>query len=499
MASRQRGKSKKKILLSPELDRLHQTCLQAAKQNQWPALLQILQRQPSASSKAAPIALLELRALEKLQALPQLLDRSEALSKAFPRDARFWSFYSHALRLNGQIEAAVEPLRKAVKLAGADAALFNSLGSALKETGQFDEARNWLERSIKLDPTQAKAWWNLSDIRDDHAPAVDALQKLLARPDLKEPELVHFSLFRHLDRLGDLDLAFEHLAKANQIRHQRFQPDAAQDRKLTDAICGFFEQRPGDQSGRPDQGQQALFVFGMPRSGTTLVEQILACHSRVKGGNELTALNLASARVRAEHHLNGEFPQWLESLNADGWQQIGNHYLQLTDKLRGDSPRLTDKSLLNYRAAGLIHGALPAAHMVHVRRNVCDQAFGLYKQNFGDGILFSYSFDNIASAIADHNRLLELWQRVLPASHYHPIEYDSLVTQPDLRIPELLVNCELPAEDACLSPHQTERSVRTLSATQVREPINTRSLDAWRKYEKHLQPMLDALNQYDLI
>ncbi len=496
MASR---KPKKQKPLSPQLAKLRQACASNAASGNWPGLLALLQRCPPNLLNDAEVGLYQLQALEKQQMLPPLLQQAKSGVSQHPRDPRYWSFLSHALRLSGDVDGAVEPMRKAVKLAGPDAGLFNSLGSALKETGQFEEAENWLQRAVKMDPRNTKAWWNLSDIRSDHETAVAQLRSLLGKGNLPEPELVHFSLFRHLDRLGELDAAFSHLSQANQLRYEKFKPDAATDRKLTDQIVSYFETNLSVAGDNESFGDEAIFVFGMPRSGTTLVEQVLACHSQVQGGNELTALNVASAQVRARHRLEGEFPFWLEQLDQAGWKEIGDKYLVLTEALRGSFARLTDKSLLNFRAAGLITSALPGAHMVHVHRSPCDQAFGLFKQNFGDGILFSYHFENIASAIADHNRLLQLWTEKLPAKNYLPLAYESLAANPDTQIPQLLQGCALEPEAACLQPYKAERTVRTLSATQVRQPIGTASINSWEKYREQLQPMLEQLEKYQLI
>lgn len=459
-----------------------------------------------------------LTALESTGQHQALLSESQLCLEKLPRDAAMLSWNAHALRLNGRVDESVAVLRRAIQLAKPDATLFNSLGSALKETGNFEEALSWFDRALMMKPNLAKAHWNRSDLTDDHQSAIDSINTVLARNTTKDADenLLHFSLYRHHEKVEDFASAFKHLQLANQLKRAEIEYHSEQGSQLTDNIVEFF----GDsfeysrvenyaESGKKTESEKKakanpnnispIFIFGLPRSGTTLVEQILASHSQVHGGNELTFLNDAGAKIQAQHRLQGEFPNWINNLPDSGWNQIGRSYQDLTRTLDFSEPRISDKSLMNYRAAGLIAKSLPTAKMVHVVRDPMDVAFGCYKQVFGSGHLFSYDFNEIADMIADHQKLVAHWQQYLPKHQYFVLDYQELVQDPSAQIAKLLAFCELNDESECYTPENTQRIVRTLSAAQVRQPINLSGLGAWRRYESQLEPLVEALKSRALI
>ena len=446
-----------------------------------------------------------LTALEATGQHQALLSESQLCLETLPRDAATLSWNAHALRLNGRVDESVEILRRAIKQAKPDAALFNSLGSALKETGSFEEALGWFERAIRMQPSLAKAHWNRSDLVEDHQSAIETINKALPGNNSKllDEHLFHFSLYRHFEKMEDFDSAFKHLQLANRLKRSKIEYSSDQGTELTNRIIEFFDSTFEYESASEDKPKpkniQPIFIFGLPRSGTTLVEQILASHSEVHGGNELTFLNDAGAKVQAQHRIEGEFPNWMLNLPDNGWNQIGRNYQDLTQSLKFPEPRVTDKSLMNYRAAGLIAKSLPRAKMVHVVRDPMDVAFGCYKQVFGSGHLFSYDFEEIAEMIADHQKLVAHWQQYLPKRQYLVLDYQELVQEPSAQIAKLLAFCELDDEPECYTPENTNRTVRTLSATQVRQPINLSGLGGWKRYESELEPLRDALKSRALI
>lgn len=472
-----------------------------SKQEAWRDVVRLGNQLGDQRHRSEKISNQYLKALEAGSQHQALLTETQKCLEKQPRNPAMLSWRAHALRLNGQVEESIDLLRRAVQLAKPDAGLFNTLGSALKEAGDFDEARSWFDRAIRMQGNLAKAHWNRSDLVEDPQSAIEAIEKILQKQSSAQPDqqLFHFSLYRHYEKLGEFEQAFEHLARANSIQRAQinYDPDAAT--RLTNNIIRFFngDFDFGSQDSMP--AKQPVFVFGLPRSGTTLVEQILASHPDVQGGNELTFLNDASAKVQAQYRLSGEFPLWMANLSTQGWQDIGRTYAGLLDSLGYTQSRITDKSLMNYRAAGLIAKALPRAKMVHVRRDPMDQAFGCFRQNFGSGHLFSYDFGDIANMLADHEKLLQHWQQQLSSEQYYVLDYQALVTEPEMEISRLLVFCELSDFPGCYHPEQTERTVRTLSATQVRQPINKKGLGNWKKYQSQLAPLQDLLQKQGLI
>ena len=467
----------------------------------WRGILALVQQLGEKGCSTSWVCDYLLKALEASNQHQTLLAEAEKSLQKFPRNPIILSWAAHAFRLNGRVEESVELLRRAVKQAKPDAALFNSLGSALKETGEFTEALSWFDRAIAMRPGLAKAHWNRSDLVDDIPSAIDSATKALdaAGKDDADTHLLQFSLYRLHEKLQDYDQAFHHLEIGNQGKRSQVEYDALEATELTDRIQNFFSQRlEGSEEGSSNR-KQPIFVFGLPRSGTTLVEQILASHSQVAGGNELTFLNDASSYVQAKNRLAGQFPDWLAELSDAGFKQIGRRYLELIDTLGLKQPNVTDKSLMNYRAAGLIARVLPDAKMIQVVRDPLDLAFGCYRQVFGNGHLFSYSFEEIAQMISDHQRLVSHWQVTLPQENYLVLDYQALVKDPTKQISQLLDFCNLEDEPACYSPEKTHRSVRTLSATQVRKPINRSGIGAWKTYEPHLESLKLSLKNHSLI
>ncbi len=471
------------------------------KQGAWRDILLLGNQLGEQRYRSASISNYYLKALEAVSQHQALLTETQKCLEKQPRNPAILSWRAHALRLNGQVEESIDLLRRAIKFAKPDAGLFNTLGSALKEAGDFTEARTWFDRAINMQGNLAKAHWNRSDLVEDPQSAIDSIEKVLKKQSTPVPDqhLLHFSLYRHYEKLGDFEQAFENLSRANSMQRAQLSYDSSAARKLTDNILSFFNQDFDFTSQDIDSEKQPVFIFGLPRSGTTLVEHILASHPEIQGGNELTFLNDASAKVQAKYRLMDEFPLWMSELPPSGWSDIGHNYLQLLDGLGYPKARVTDKSLMNYRAAGLIAKTLPQAKMVHVRRDPMDQAFGCYRQNFGSGHLFSYRFEDIANMISDHEKLLRHWQQLLSPDQYYVLDYQALVTDPETEIAGLLAFCDLPDSADCYRPEQTERTVRTLSATQVRQPINQKGLNSWKKYQTQLKPLRDLLDKQGLI
>lgn len=482
-------------------DHLRKELLALAKSAKWRETLMLVQQLGDQGRNTAWVCEYFLRALESTNQHQLLLSETEKLLEKFPRNPAILSWGAHALRLNGRVEESVELLRRAVKQAKPDAALFNSLGSALKETGEFEEASSWFDRAIAMRPSLTKAHWNRSDLVEDLQSAVASANKALdsAAKEGADLHLLHFSLYRLHEKLQNHDQAFHHLELGNQGKRAQIEYDAQEATELTDRILNFFDRSWDTAEEEKSDHKTPIFIFGLPRSGTTLVEQILASHSQASGGNELTFLNDASAYIQARSRIAGEFPDWLSGLSETGYKQIGSRYLELIDTLGTTESNVTDKSLMNYRAAGLISRALPGAKMIQVLRNPMDVAFGCYRQVFGSGHLFAYRFDEIAQMISDHQKLVSHWQTILPKESYLALDYQSLVENPRKQISELLDFCNLEDEPACYSPEKTQRSVRTLSATQVRKPINRSGIDAWKIYEAHLEPLKLALKNHSLV
>jgi len=427
----------------------------------------------------------------------ELIDLTKAYLKKQPRDPLALTYLSHGLRLCGRIPEAVSYLEKLYKLNPGDPVTLNSLGSAYKGMGDFDLAEKFLSRAITIKPDYGVAYWNKSDI--SHTENEDLLNIKTALAKVSEPSNAHyfnFCAYRILEKQGEYEQAFAHLKTGNEqkrsILDYRVEADLAIDEAIRQTFTPEFMQQHA-QKGFDEL--EPIFIFGMPRSGTTLVEQIVASHPDIIGADELSALGDATREIQRKYRIGGQFPHTLKELPQNGWQEIGEAYARLTEPMRDGQQRFTDKALLNFKTAGFIRLCLPKAKLVLVERNPMDLGFGCYRQLFSQGLKFSYDFDELARYYASFFKLGKHWEDLL-GNDLLRIKYEDLVANPEPEIRKILAHCELSEDPACFTPHKTKRSVRTLSASQVREPISTKNIGRWRQYGSQLQPLQRAFAKY---
>ena len=235
-----------------------------------------------------------------------------------------------------------------------------------------------------------------------------------------------------------------------------------------------------------------IFIVGMPRSGTSLVEQILASHSRVEGTHELADLPIVVRSIPRSGAGSEHFPANLPGLKAPIWEKVGRRYLERTTKFRDGAPRFIDKNPNNFVYAGLIHLILPNAKIINARRHPMDSCFGSYKQLFASGQPFTYDLTEIGEYYLQYQRIMDHWQSVMPG-RILDVNYEDVVGDLEVQVRRILDYCELPFEEGCLEFHRTERAVKTASSEQVRQPIYRSGLDAWQHYERWLAPLKRAL------
>ena len=397
------------------------------------------------------------------------------------------------------------------------------LGATLAAVGAGDEAVPHLEFAARAMPNRADYWFNLAVVynslgRNDeavaaaeqairaapnHAPAyelVGLLQK--ATPERNQAQRlqavrarmpagpaaakIDFALFKQLDELGRTAEAWQALSRANQTMSQEVRWSAVEDEGLGAAMAAAFPvtATKADPAGRP----RPIFILGLPRTGTTLVERVFAAHSKVKPLGELVALGRAVRRgAKAEGGPYMDVRVARAAAEMD-WNAVGREYRQEVAGLSGEAEVVTDKMPPNWWYAGAIAAALPDAVMVHVRRNPMDALFGAYKMTFGPVFDWSYSFENLAAHYRIYRRLTDHWRATLGEA-WVELDYETLVRDPAAVVPALLEACGLPFEEACLHPHLTAGSVSTPSAAQVREPVTSGRIGAWRRYEAQLEPL----------
>jgi tetratricopeptide (TPR) repeat protein len=409
-----------------------------------------------------------------------------------PDCAETWYRLGEALTADAHAEQAVEAFQKARDLDLENAAIEVSLAQVLAVVGRAEEAISALRNVLARDPGNADAWLGLSNINTLRFDTADARQLQAAWEDDKridtERERIGFSYARALEDCGDYAEAFDVLSAANASRHRRSTWRAASERRLVDAIRSAFagEVRASADS---NSGREVIFIAGTPRSGTTLVEQILASHPEVEGANELKALpNLIGQETRQGR---GAFPLWVPGASADDWRRMGQAYLKETARWRTVKPRSVDKNLTNWLLAGAILAMLPATRVVIVRRDPVETCLACFRQLFGDTVEFASDLRDLATYYANFLELTRFWRERYPG-RVLDLEYETLVAQPVATIGRLLDFCGLPPSDACLEFHKTRRAVFSVpSAMQVREPLRARPSRSALYGSK-----LDPLRQY---
>ncbi len=361
----------------------------------------------------------------------------------------------------------------------------HALGDTAAASAQF---RAVLERA----PDSANAWFSLLDQKTPrlNAAEIEALAKVERRPgrSIEDQALLSFALGKAYEDAGRLDDAFGALVRANEAVRTQQNWDSEGNSRHVDAVQQRFSQpMEGSKSG---QGREVIFVVGLPRSGTTLTEQVLAAHPQVEGASELPYLY----RVIGEESSRRKrpFPEWVTDATADDWQRLGARYLHLSARWRSSKPTATDKMPANWLLAGAALAMLPEARIVAMHRDPIETCWSCYKQLFGRGqVAFAYDFSSIAAYWHDYSHLVAFWSRLHPA-RFRIQRYESFVADPEGQTRALLEFCDLPFDSACLRFHEAQRSVRTASAAQVRQPLR-KDTARTRAYGPLLDPLRKLL------
>jgi tetratricopeptide (TPR) repeat protein len=374
-----------------------------------------------------------------------------------------------------------------------------SIGHVHKTLGNRRESEQAYKACLLLDPNFGEAYWSLADLKnylfsDEEIAAMRALVKGDGGDDADQAQ-VHFALGRALEHRKAYAAAFQHYAAGNARRRksvpfdiEMFESKTQRVRECFDAA--FFAKRAGTGCCDP----APIFVVGLPRSGSTLIEQILASHSNVEGTFELP--NVLTI-VREFDHANPEhdaYPENVLGAPSEHFAVLGRRYIEETAPIRSGRAHFIDKMPNNFSHVGLIHGMLPNAIIVDARRHPMDSCFSTFKQYFAEGQSFSYGLEDLGRYYRCYLSLMDHWDEVLPGKVLH-LRYEELVRDPETNIRRLLAHCRLQFEPGCLAFHETKRPVRTASAEQVRQPLYTSGVGYWRNFEPHLEPLRRALGE----
>lgn len=382
-----------------------------------------------------------------------------------------------------------------------DARLHQLLGACLAQLGRSQEAQTHLRAAIAQTdwPELAgAAWLTLADLKsfDEADPDVAAMEALASTLAEQAPSSLLYALAKAYSDQGDVDQAFAHWTRgAERVRRQRPYSGTGSRRFVDEVVTGFtadfFAKLPPStiDSARP------IFVLGLPRSGTTLVEQILASHADVVDGAELNLFRTATM------DLGGYAPSDVTRMAfrpdaADVWTRFGEAYLHLLDERFGPTGRVVDKTLNHTRFVGLIHHILPKARFIWLRREPGDVALSCFRSHFAGGLDWTWSLEDIGRHMIEEDRLHAHWSALYPDAIL-TVNYEDLVSDPKTWIARMLDHCDLPFQENLRDFHLTERAVTTSSASQVRQPISTRAVGQWKRYETHLAPFFSVYGVTD--
>ena len=378
------------------------------------------------------------------------------------------------------------------------AKLWMSYGHMLKTVGRQEEAVAAYREALAAQPGLGEVWWSLANLKTvAFEPAdVAAMEAALAAGAAHEDALhLHFALGKaHADQ-GDAEAAFRHYAAGNALRSAEldYQPGeigAQVDKMIAVLTPGFLAEYAGAGDPAPDP----IFILGLPRAGSTLLEQILASHSQVEGTMELP--DIPAIAMREAKQAGGDLRDWpraVAALPRERFAELGAEFLERTRVQRkSDRPFYIDKLPNNWSYAGFIHLILPNARIVDARRHPLDCCFSNFRQHFAKGQGFSYDLGHIGRYYADYVRAMDHYDAVLPG-RIHRVVHERLLDDPEGQVRALLAYLGLPFEDGCLDFHRNARAVRTASSEQVRRPINRDGVGAWRPYRPWLGPLIEAL------
>lgn len=379
------------------------------------------------------------------------------------------------------------------------------LGHVQMERGHIDQAEQSFRHALNLDNDSLGARLALCMVKtvidsdDNMASLVEESKKL---PSMRETRALplHFALGKCYDDTGQYEEAFYHYQEGCRLKRKRIDYSADNSDAIIDNICNFFTKETIERlRGDGCTSDVPIFILGMPRSGTTLTEQIIASHPMVYGAGELPDLlkisgSLEKTQLKGQYH---GYPASLHGITQAELAIMGENYVSGLRERHATAAHITDKMPANFHALGFIHLILPNAKIIHVKRNPVDTCLSCFTRLFQKSQYHSYDLAEIGRYYRGYARVMEHWRHVLPAGAFYEVQYEDLVSDTEHQARQLLEYCCLEWNDACLEFHKNERNIRTASVTQVRQPIYKTSMERWKKYEAHLAPLLDTLG--DLI
>jgi tetratricopeptide (TPR) repeat protein len=394
-------------------------------------------------------------------------------------------------------ERAIETYNRAIEISPSHPGALSGLAHQLKTVGRQDDAIAAHRQNIQANPNNTEPYWNLANLKTFRfePSEVETMERLLQDSNLEDLSVVQLCNALGLEYEGrkDYGRAFDYFERCNQTRRQSEKYDPVGHELLINQIINVFNAEFIDEqrgSGNPDRSP--ILVVGLPRSGSTLIEQILASHSQVEGTHELSDLAQMVQDLKRNSPRGTHFPENMRENKVQSWSDIGDQYLQRTKKYSSGTPRFIDKNPNNFIYCGLVQLILPNAKIINARRHPLDSSFGSFKQLFASGQPFSYDLCELGEYYLEYQRLMDHWHQVIP-DQVLDVNYEDVVADLDTEVRRILDYCELPFEESCLRFHETDRAVKTASSEQVRKPIYSSSVNLWKNYEPYIDELIEIL------
>ena len=437
-------------------------------------------------------------ALQEQNRTREALECFQQAAKLEPKNHRAHFHLAQTLAPAMFSHEAIECYEKVLALRPRHAGAHLGMGHALKTIGKTEEAIESYRKAIESRPTKGEVYWSLANLKTYRLTDedIEEMERQVETDDLPDDSHVNFlfALAKAYEDAGDFDRAWDYYVRGNSKRRMLEHYDPIRMEVQDDAIIRVFDKEFLEENtglGNPDPAP--IFIIGLPRSGSTLLEQILASHSQVEGTAELPYIQKVQLSLNKNRADGINYPEAVRELRELNLKSLGQEYLDAAEIHRTEkAPRFIDKMPNNFPAVGLIHLILPNAKIIDARRYPLDSCLSNYRQLYGKGQPFTYDLTDIGEYFLEYQRLMDHWHEVLPG-RVLTVQYEDVVTDFEGQVRRLLEYCELPWEDACLDFYKTDRSVRTASSEQVRKPIYTKSVHFWRNHQKNLGELIEVL------
>jgi tetratricopeptide (TPR) repeat protein len=463
-----------------------------------------LLRRAVANAPDFVLAQLDLgRALKEQSRVEEAIEQFRLVIKLESDNVPAHYLLASTLTLAAQTYEAVKVYQRVLELRPDHAGAMLGLGHTLKTVGRQEEAVEAYRDCIRHRPQNGETWWSMANLKTYQLTDEDIREMKSTLPDgdgpgqnITEQSIINilFALAKAFEDRGEFDQAWDYYHEGNSRQRVLENYDPVRSEVMNGGIIEVFSKEfLARNTGLGHPSKEPIFVVGLPRSGSTLIEQILASHSQVEGTSELPYAGLVATSLNRNRADGVNYPQAVLELGEEHFKRLGQDYLDFAQIHRTEGkPVFIDKMPNNFPTIGFLHLILPNAKIIDARRYPMDSCLSCYRQLFARGQNFTYDLTEIGEYFIQYQRLMDHWHEVLPGRCL-TVQYEDMVTDFENQVRRLLEYCELPFEEACINFHETERPVRTASSEQVRQPVYSKSVNFWRNHEANLEELIEVL------